>query len=508
MSVTRNVSISLFSQAFFVATRLLVVPIYLRLMGVEAYGLVGLFVLFTALIQLLNLGVSSTTSREISRLHAGAASASSVRRQLRQSIAILSPVALTFAGGVALGAPYIAAHWLHVVSIPSGEVIASLRLMAAAAALSLIANLFKGGLLGLERQVTLNLANMIAAALRAVGVVGALLVAGPTPVVFCAFQLAVSVGELVVVGGLLNAFLPKASVETALQPVAERLGQFAAGIAFTEIVWLAVLQCDRAVLSTALPLTAFGYFTAMTTAAYGVMLLATPVAQSLQPRFTILATAAHPSELRQLYMQVSYGLSALLGTAAGVMIFFPRTLMYAWTGHGAIADWAAPVLPIYAAGNALVGLLSLPYLLQFALGDIKVHVWGHVASALGYIPAAIWLGFAYGAEGTGAAWLTMNALYFLIAVPLIHARVLPGGHAQWLFGRVLPGLGIPLVMIGGCSLLPLTPNRLVEAMSIVAFATAALAVSVSANRGLRTRALSYLLPACGAAKLGGRGLRP
>src|SRR5271156_5739161 len=119
MNIKRTVAISLFSQAFYVGSRLIVVPIYLKLLGIEAYGLVGLFMLFTAMLQLVNFGIGSTTLREMSRMKGGAAGSSAVRAQLRQSLMVLSAVSLVFAGALSVFAPTIGSRWLHVSTIPS-----------------------------------------------------------------------------------------------------------------------------------------------------------------------------------------------------------------------------------------------------------------------------------------------------------------------------------------------------------------------------------------------------
>ena len=44
------------------------VPIYIRLLGIESYGLIGLFVSLTSIVSLLDMGLSTTLSREISIL--------------------------------------------------------------------------------------------------------------------------------------------------------------------------------------------------------------------------------------------------------------------------------------------------------------------------------------------------------------------------------------------------------------------------------------------------------
>src|SRR5688572_11814236 len=43
-------------------------PFYLRLLGVESYGLIGFYTALQALLQVLDMGISLMTSREVARL--------------------------------------------------------------------------------------------------------------------------------------------------------------------------------------------------------------------------------------------------------------------------------------------------------------------------------------------------------------------------------------------------------------------------------------------------------
>jgi O-antigen/teichoic acid export membrane protein len=493
MGIKRNVAVGLASQFFFVVSRIVVVPVYLRFMGIEAYGLVGLFVVFTGLLQLLNLGIGSTMLRELSRMRGGAVSSATIRYHLRRSEWILSSISCGFVVLIILLAPWISSHWLHVRTIAATQVTTSLRLMGAAAGIAFLSNLFKGGLLGLERQVLLNLLNTVVAALRSFGVIVVLLLVSPSPVAFCGYQLGVSLFELSVFWWFIYRSLPRKAGEIDMTTARSReFKRFAGGIAFTDLVWAGVLQLDRIVLSTALPLASFGYFTIISTAAYGVLLLFAPVLQVLQPRFSVLAAEGHRAEMNKLYFIVSYGISATAFSVAGILIVFPAQIVFAWTGSHTAANAAVSILPLYAFGNALVSVLSLPFLLQFALGDIRIHIIGHLATAVGYIPCAVWLGFHYGAWGTGIAWLILNGTYLLVVVPFIDARVLPGEHIRWFFRTVLPGGALPLIVLLAASRLPLPCSRGLLVMTLCLMCACALTISLGGSSHYRSVMRAYL----------------
>jgi len=45
------------------------VPLYIKYLGVEAYGLIGIFAILQSMLALLDMGMKPTLSRELSLIH-------------------------------------------------------------------------------------------------------------------------------------------------------------------------------------------------------------------------------------------------------------------------------------------------------------------------------------------------------------------------------------------------------------------------------------------------------
>lgn len=67
-SVKTNILANFIGRAVAALVSLLLIPVYIRYLGIEAYGLVGLLALLTALFGILDLGVTPTINRELARL--------------------------------------------------------------------------------------------------------------------------------------------------------------------------------------------------------------------------------------------------------------------------------------------------------------------------------------------------------------------------------------------------------------------------------------------------------
>ena len=256
MSLKRNVLASYASQIYVTLVGILLLPLYLKYMGAEAYGLVGFFTMLQALFNLLDMGLTPTVARETARFRGGASDALSYRRLMRALQVIFLVVALLGGGTIFVFSSLIAEGWLKVQTLPLTQVQLSLQLMSAGVALRWMSGLYRGCISGSERLVWLGSFNAFIATLRFIGVLPVLIWVDHSPSVFFGYQLVVAVIELAGLVakafGLLPAVPPgrqlgwsEASLFAPIRPVLK----FSLTIAFTSLVWVLVTQTDKLVLS-------------------------------------------------------------------------------------------------------------------------------------------------------------------------------------------------------------------------------------------------------------------
>jgi O-antigen/teichoic acid export membrane protein len=208
--------------------------------------------------------------------------------------------------------------------------------------------------------------------------------------------------------------------------------KFSLSIAFTSSVWVLVTQTDKLLLSKLLPLTDYGYFTLAVLAASGVMMISGPISSALLPRMARLQAQGDEAELISLYRRATQMVAVIAIPACLVLAFFAEQVLWVWTGDAYAAKQAAPVLRLYALGNGFLAIAAFPYYLQFAKGDLKLHLIGSILFILLLVPLLIYATWNYGVTGAGYAWLSANALYFFLWVPRVHNKFLKKLHKQWL----------------------------------------------------------------------------
>ncbi len=436
MSIKKNIFASYASQIYVTLVAIFIVPMYVRYMGAEAFGLIGLFAVIQAWFQLLDIGLTPTMARETARFCGGAIDGLSLRRLLRALEGIFAGGAVLGGLGMVAASGVIARSWLNVQELPLTEVQHALSLIAVVVALRWVSGLYRGAIMGFERLVWLGGFNIAVATARFAGVIPLFIYVGTSPTEFFAYQLAVSLLELAVLVMQTYRLLPK--VKT-LQRVPWRweplrgLLKFSLSIAFTSSAWVLVTQTDKLLLSKLLPLTDYAYFALAVLVASGVGIISGPVSSALLPRLTRLATEGDEAGLIRVYRNATQLVGVVAIPSALVLAFFPEPILWAWTGDADIARRAAPVLTLYALGNGFLALAAFQYYLQFAKGDLKLHLIGHAMFVGLLIPALTWATWQYGVIGAGYAWLASNSAYFLFWVPRVHARFIKGLHTKWLF---------------------------------------------------------------------------
>ena len=451
MSLKRNILASYATQIYVTLVGILILPMYLKYMSAEAYGLVGFFTMLQAWFNLLDMGLTPTVARETARFRGGATDALSYLRLLRALQLIFFAVALLGGGTMFIFSGLISDGWLKVQTLPLPQVQIALQLMAVGVALRWMSGLYRGCISGSERLVWLGGFNAFIATLRFVGVLPILIWIGHSPTVFFTYQVLVAVVELAGLAAKAYGLFPAVptgqklgwSPASLFTPIKSVL-KFSLTIAFTSSVWVLVTQTDKLVLSKLLPLADYGYFTLAVLAASGVMMISGPISGALLPRMARLEAEGDETGLIRLYRNATQMVAVVSIPTCLVLAFFAEQVLWAWTGDANAAVQAAPMLCLYALGNGFLALAAFPYYLQFAKGDLKLHLIGNAIFILLLIPSLVWATLQYGAVGAGYVWMVSNAMYFLAWVPLVHGRFAKGLHRQWLMQDLIiifvPGL--------------------------------------------------------------------
>lgn len=448
------------------------VPLYMKHMGAEAYGLVGFFAMLQAWFNLMDLGLTPTMARESARFQGGTTDVLTYRQLARSLEGVFTCIALIGGTILFLLATPIAEQWLNASQLPQHEVTIALKLIAIIIALRWMCGLYRGVISGSERLVWLGCFNILIASGRFVLVLPVLIIVGSTPQIFFGFQLLLALVELAVLAWMAYRLLPPIKTGqrvywqwAPLKPVLK----FSLSIAFTSSVWILITQTDKMVLSKILTLADYGYFTIAVLVASGIMMVSAPISSSLMPRMARLQAEGKDEKIISIYRQSTQLVAITAIPASLLIIFFAPEVLWAWTGDESLVERATTTLQLYATGYAFLAVGAFPYYLQYAKGNLRLHLIGNALFLFSLIPSVIWASSRYGITGAGWAWLIANAVYFFLWTPLVHRKFSPGLHMGWLLTDIgKPTLPPLFFAVLASHFFQLSDDRLFLTMELIA----------------------------------------
>ena len=175
-----DLAASLTASAWSMLLQMACVPLYIRFLGVEAYGLIGFYLMLQAMLQVLDLGLSPTMNREMARYSVQPEKADEARDLVRTLELGYCLIGLMIGLVLVTVSPWLAAHWIKASSIPVASVRHALMFMGVLAAFQWPVSFYQGGLIGLRKQVLFNVFRIIAATVSNGGAVLILWLVTPT----------------------------------------------------------------------------------------------------------------------------------------------------------------------------------------------------------------------------------------------------------------------------------------------------------------------------------------
>ncbi len=448
MSLKKNVVANFIGQGWTALMGLAFIPLYIQYLGVEAYGLIGFYAVMQAWLTLFDMGITQTLNREMARFSAGAHTPQSIHDLLRSLEVISVVLAVGICLLVCLSSSYIAINWLNAKKLSSSEVAIAIALMGFVIALRFIEGVYKGALLGLQKQIAVNVINIIVATMRYGGVVAVLAWYASSIKVFFVWQAFSSVISVLLFVCFVYKTLPKPNLMPKFSTKAiKEVWRFASGMLGITFLALLLTQIDKVLLSKLITLEAYGYYTLAATVASGMGLIAAPTTQAIYPKMVEYVAQNKIQELTHLYHQGAQLILVLIAPVAMMLIFFGEDIIYLWSGDINLAAKTAPILFPLILGSFLNCLVWMPYQLQLAYGWTSFAIKVNLIAVMFLVPAIFFVTPYYGAVGAAWVWALLNAGYVTIGMHYMYKKLLPFEKWRWYWHDITKQLLSTFVVI-------------------------------------------------------------
>jgi O-antigen/teichoic acid export membrane protein len=171
-----------------------------------------------------------------------------------------------------------------------------------------------------------------------------------------------------------------------------------------------------------------------------------PISEALFPKMSQLAAQNNNVELGYLYHRGAQLSALALFPIAGILLFFPKEVLFLWTGDAVLATNAYVLVGLLSFGVVLnYGVMGTLDLLQMSYGWLKPALYSRLFAFVLIVPVMVWMTLTYAAIGAAISWLIIYCSFLLLTPHFVFRRLLPTEKWNW----YLYDFGLPLAVAVG-----------------------------------------------------------
>jgi len=445
-----KISITLFSRITIAIVGIIFVPIYVKIIGAESYGLVAFYATLASSLAILDLGLSTAISRQIAILQVQQGKEKEMKDLVLSVEIIYWCIGLLVGFLIIILAHPIALYWVKAKDLQVDVIENAVMLMGVVFAFQFPSSIYNGVMTGLEKQIPNAIINVIFTILKAVGVIAILKLVAPT--IECYFLWQVLIIFLLTIS--LRFFVWKKLSITKERAVFSKeqlktIWRFAAGMTGISLITFFITEIDKIVVSKIVLLEYVGYYNLAFLLAGGISQLISPMQPVIFPKLAALVAQSRETELITLYHKSCRWIAILVFPIGFTLIAFGEELLMHWTKNLVLTMNTAPILRVCAAGTICNCMMWTPYFYMLAKGKTRFTIYQNLIAVIVLVPLLFWLTTKHGALGASFVWLIVNAGYVLISIPIFHRLFLKGELFNWYKNDIaLPLMSAGILAIG------------------------------------------------------------
>jgi O-antigen/teichoic acid export membrane protein len=441
-SIKLNAISNYFAQGYTIAASIICMPLYLKYLGAESYGLVGFFMIMQNWLNFFDMGLSATLCRQVASARGQIGGFKQFNHLLRSFEILFFALAIIIVLSVYFQSNWLAYKWIKAILLNPESISYCISLMGIIIGLRFFSTLYRGGIIGFEDQIWLNKVVVAITSLKYIGAIFILAYISNDIELFFEYQLVIAVLEVGILGGRFYYNLPSSPISTRWLRVDWRFFReilpFSMSITYTSAAQLILSQFDKLLLSGLLSLNIFGYFSIITLISGGVISLSIPIFIAFQPRLTMLVARENIDEMISLYIDMTQIATWIVFSTAMLIVIYPQEILYSLTGDNRTYIWGGEVLQWYVLGSSAYVMGSCQYYLQNTFGKLRLYVIGMTLSLVVLAPLIYFVTTRYGAIGASQLWFVFSVIWFFGFTLVVHNKFIPKFHFKWLFRDILP----------------------------------------------------------------------
>jgi len=446
--------ITLFSRVVTALVGIIFVPIYVKLIGIESYGLISFYSTLVGTLSLLDLGLSTAISRQISIDKA-------VGNNLKSTYDLIFSIELVywliaFVSGalIVFGSHVIATNWVNSESLSVEIVQKAVLLMGIVFVFQFPMSIYNGVMIGFENQIQNAVITAVFSIVKAIGVIFVLMFIDASVEMYFIWQIAITILFTIILRIYIWRAAYFANIKASFSFIEiKKIWQFALGMTGVSLITFFITQLDKIVVSKMLTLEYVGYYSLAFLIASAINQIISPIQPILFPKLTGLISLNDNASIVHLYHRTSRWVSIIIFPIGSVLFIFSHEILMFWTGNPQLTINTSSMLKVCALGSVFNCMMWVPYLFMLAKGNTRFTFYQNLIVVIIMLPLLYFLIRTYGAIGASFVWLIVNTGYVLISIPIFHHFFLKGELLNWCKNDVVLPLITSIALVLGVKLL-------------------------------------------------------
>jgi len=451
VTLGRNLVYSALSQVWSLAVVFITVPIVVRALGTQAYGIYVLATLLLGYTAFLDLGLTPSVVRSIAARHIEG-DVPALQGLIGTALTLLLGLGLVGGAIIALLTPNLSHHWLHIPARLQADAQFVLYLAAAGFVLNMCLTVFGAVPQGLQRLDLFALRSLALTTVTGVAQITVVVLGGGLRWL-AAVTVLINVLSLAVFVLVAKRLIPGLSLLPQFNRWAAReLLSFGALRFVNQLAGQVVFQLDRLIVAAFLTIAAVTFYSVPLSIAQRFVIVQAIFATAFFPAATELHALADRRRLQAAYLTSMKLVLVMVVPMVILVAGFSHPLLDGWLGPS-FADASAGILAVLAIAYGLAQVMGVPTLAADATGHVHWSAGFAIVSAVINLTLTIVLVPRVGAIGAAYALLINAATQGLVFVYVVQRRFVRVSLRTMLERAAIRPITAGLVLLGYVALL-------------------------------------------------------
>lgn len=431
-SLKTNIVANFSGNAMMAVLNMLFIPVYLKYIGSEGYGLIGVFASIQSILYILDSGLSTTLNKELAALSSGTTNKQKIVNLVKTLESVYWPVAVLVGLLGIIASYFLATGWVQAKELTTDTIFHSFVILSVTLIFQFPVGFYGGGLLGLQRHLLYNILRVFFAIFKNAGALLLLIFYSNSVIVFFTWNLIITIIIVLVYRFVLRRLINSIALIAKFdKSELKRVARFSGGMAAISLSGILMMQADKVILSKTILLADFGYYTVAVTLGMAVLQIVNPIAQSFFPKFAYLFSLNKADQLKDTYHKCCQLVSIIIFPASLIIIFYTREVLMLWTHNTTTVENTWYIARLFAIGTLMNAMVSVLFSLTFALNWTRFAFYTSIFCAFIATPIIAFITWLYGPLGAAICWIVLNALYSIFVPYIVLNKFLKGHLLAW-----------------------------------------------------------------------------